>query len=413
MKFNQWTLGLAAVGMVSLASVVQAEEAKTSSVATALSSTILSGYVDTSAQWNFGTGNLNNPKYAFNTPNKADGFNLNVVKLTLEKPADAAEAWGAGYKVDLLFGPDANFLNTVSTGVGSTLGSDFAVKQAYVDLKAPIGNGLDVKLGVFDTVVGYEVFESGNNPNFTRSYGYTIEPTTHTGVLLSYQITDFLGVSGGIANTFGPVINSRAFPTANPFASGTQAESYKTYMGSLSLVAPKDWGWIAGSTLYGGVINGFNSGSVRGIPADQTSFYAGSTLSTPIQALKVGVAYDYAGVSKQPLTATPGGQVSGFANAVGVYATYQLTEKMSINGRGEWFTQSKAQAVTGLPSKVFALTGTLQYDLWKNVISRVEARWDHQADGTGRAYGQSSATDPLGASRRNAYELIANLVYKF
>ena len=28
MKFNQWTLGLAAVGVVSLASVVQAEEAE-------------------------------------------------------------------------------------------------------------------------------------------------------------------------------------------------------------------------------------------------------------------------------------------------------------------------------------------------------------------------------------------------
>ncbi|EEF57763.1 outer membrane beta-barrel protein [Pedosphaera parvula] len=413
MKFNQWTLGLAAVGVVSLASVVQAEEAaKPSSVMTTLSSTMLSGYVDTSAQWNLGTGNLNNPKYAFNTPNKADGFNLNVVKLTLEKPADAADGWGAGYKTDLLFGPDANFFNTTSSGLGNTVGSDFGIKQAYVDLKAPIGNGLDVKLGVFDTIVGYEVFESGNNPNFTRSYGYTIEPTTHTGVLASYQVCDMLGFSAGIANTFGPVINSRAFPTANPFASGPKAESYKTYMGSASFTAPKDWGWVAGSTLYGGIINGFNAGSINGGKANQTSFYAGSTLNTPIQALKLGAAYDYAGVSKQP-----GVPNSGYANAASFYATYQVTEKMSLNGRAEWFTQSKSQAVTGLPSKVFALTGTLQYDLWKNVISRLEARWDHQADGTGRAYGESNVntlvTDPLGGSRRNAYEIIANLVYKF
>src|SRR5690242_6464330 len=113
MKFNQWTLGLAAVGVVSLASVVQAEEAmKASSVMTALSTTTLSGYVDTSAQWNLGTGNANNPFYAFGGPTKADGFNLNVVKVTLEKPADAAEGWAAGYKVDLLFGPDANTLAT-------------------------------------------------------------------------------------------------------------------------------------------------------------------------------------------------------------------------------------------------------------------------------------------------------------
>src|ERR1700756_5435169 len=109
MKFNQWTLGLAAVGAVSLASVVQADEAaKPSSIQTALSSTLISGYVDTSAQWNMGTGNANNPGYAFNAPSKADGFNLNVVKLTIEKDAEATDAWGAGYKVDLLFGPDAD-----------------------------------------------------------------------------------------------------------------------------------------------------------------------------------------------------------------------------------------------------------------------------------------------------------------
>ncbi|MDB6123999.1 MAG: hypothetical protein JWQ71_2992 [Pedosphaera sp.] len=408
MKFNQWTLGLAAVGVVSLASVVQAEEAiKASSVMTALSSTTLSGYVDTSAQWNLGTGNAFNPGYAFGGPGKADGFNLNVVKVTLEKPADAAEGWAAGYKVDLLFGPDANALATQSSGVRA----DFGVKQAYVDLKAPVGNGLDIKVGVFDTILGYEVFESGNNPNFTRSYGYTIEPTTHTGVLLSYQFCDAIGVSAGVANTFGPVINARAFPNGG-FSAGTKAESYKTYMGSISLTAPKEWDFIAGSTLYGGVINGFNAASVNtGGASDQTSFYVGSTLNTPLKTLKVGVAYDYAGVSKQPSAAG-----SGFANAVSLYGTFAVTEKMSLNGRAEYFSQSKGQAIATLPSEVFALTGTLQYDLWKNVISRLEIRWDHQLDGIGHAYGAPSTSllsDALGGSRRNAYEIIANVIYKF
>ena len=45
MKFNKWTLGLAAVGVVSLASAVQAEE-RDNPVMTALSSTAISGYVD-------------------------------------------------------------------------------------------------------------------------------------------------------------------------------------------------------------------------------------------------------------------------------------------------------------------------------------------------------------------------------
>ena len=51
MKINQWTLGLAAVGVVSRASAVNAEEAKMNALQTALSSTTISGYVDTSIEW--------------------------------------------------------------------------------------------------------------------------------------------------------------------------------------------------------------------------------------------------------------------------------------------------------------------------------------------------------------------------
>ena len=53
MKFNKWTLGLAAVGAVSLTSVAQAEE-KMNVLQTAMTSTTISGYVDTSMQWNPG-----------------------------------------------------------------------------------------------------------------------------------------------------------------------------------------------------------------------------------------------------------------------------------------------------------------------------------------------------------------------
>src|SRR6185436_10403087 len=206
MKFNKWTLGLAAVGVVSLASAAKAEE-KASTVMTALSSTSISGYVDTSAQWNFGTGNQRLPDYKFGGGDKADGFNLNVVQLRIEKPLDEAE-WAAGYRVDLWAGPDANTLGTASTL--SSGSSDFAIRQAYAALRMPVGNGIDWKIGVFDSIIGYESVESPSNPNFTRSYGHSIEPQTHTGVLVSYRFNDAISISGGIANTMNSSINSRA-----------------------------------------------------------------------------------------------------------------------------------------------------------------------------------------------------------
>src|SRR5437868_5895402 len=262
MKFNKWTVGLAAVGVVSLASAARAEE-KVSTVMTALSSTTLSGYVDTSAQWNFGTGNARLPDYKFGGASKADGFNLDVVQLRIEKALDEAE-WAAGYRVDLWAGPDANILGTQSifgsNGRAST--GDFAVRQAYIALRAPCGNGLDFKVGVFDSIIGYESVESGNNPNYTRSFGHSIEPQTHTGVLASYRFNDMLSASFGVANTIGPAINERtqgphAVPTGEEPRFG--AESYKTYMASVAVTAPGDMSFLGGSTLYAGVVNGFNS----------------------------------------------------------------------------------------------------------------------------------------------------------
>ncbi len=250
MKLNAWTLGLVSAGLVSLPAATHAEE-KPSSVLTALGSTTLSGYVDTSAQWNLGSGDANTPGYAFGGPGKADGFNLNVVKLSLAKPVDAADAWGAGYQVDMLFGPDANALATQSSGKQA----DFALQQAYVDLHAPIGNGLDFKIGEWNTIIGYESFDSINNPNFTRSYGYSIEPTTHTGILATYALSDTLSASVGIADSFGPTINGRPFlgggTTVPPGGQGPRAESFKTYMGSITFTAPTNWGVLSGSTFTG------------------------------------------------------------------------------------------------------------------------------------------------------------------
>src|ERR1035437_5902452 len=209
MCYHTWTLVMAGAGVVTLPAAAWADE-KPSALLTGLAPTTLSGYVDTSAQWNLGTGNANTPPYAFRH-GKADGFNLNVVKLTLDKPADLKEDWGAGYKVDLLFGPDANALATQSTGNLADLG----VKQAYVALHARVGNGLDFNIGVWDTIIGYEVTESINNPNFTRSYGYTIEPPTHTGIQAAYQISEALSAIVGVADTFGPRINERGEGFAN------------------------------------------------------------------------------------------------------------------------------------------------------------------------------------------------------
>jgi len=395
MKLNKWTSGLIALGLVS-AAPGYAEE-KMNQLWTALSSTTLSGYVNTSVNWNTGTGNERVPNYVYNDPSKNDGFNLNVIDLTIEKALDEAQ-WAAGYKVQLWFGPDA-------TTFGSTLDSNgdlsaVAIKQAYVALRTPVGNGLDFKIGVFDGLLGYESHDAGRNPNYTRAYGLALTPHTHTGLEMSYQFSPLVSASAAIANTVGPVINAKAHLGTTP-----RAESYKAYTSAVALTAPEDWGWIAGSTVYGGFLSGYNENT----DWNQASYYAGITLNTPVKAVKVGSSYSYMG------TTSSGAGANNYANALAGYVSFQATEKLSLHGRAEYvwtdanlFGTVPVGGNNGGNNEIFALTGTLQYDLWKNVISRLEVRWDHLA-GDGDMVGYGSGT----ANKRNGVLIAANLIYQF
>lgn len=396
MKYNAWTLALIGAGIVSLPALAHADEHPTA-LLTALSTTTISGYVDASMQWNPGTGNQNLPLY---TPNgapsgsKADGFNLDVISLTISKSPGEGD-WAAGYNATLIFGPDAVGFNN-SYG---TLPSDFSLMDTYVELRAPVGNGMDFKLGTFASPLGYEVYQTGNNPNYTRSYGYEIEPTQLTGLLVAYQVTPALSANAGIANTWSAGINNRAFPPEGP-----KAESYKAYLGSLTLTAPDNMGFLSGSTLSGGIVNGYNALIPNG-GAVATSFYAGGSIKTPLKSLNLGVAFDYACLGPNQANGVGVLNESGYQYAGALYLLWQATGKLSFNTRADYFSQSGYLASAGLPGASFALTESVQYDLWKNVLTRAEFRWDHAMNGSG-PWGPPPSLD-------NEFMLALNVIYKF
>jgi hypothetical protein len=397
---TKWRLALASAGVLTLGSSVQAEEQQ-HAVMTALSQTTLSGYVDTSAIWSPGDPNGVLWGRSFDgAPGKQDGFNLHAVKLVLEKPLDEGQ-WSAGYKADLVFGPDADYYQSFNNATGFNA-DDFAVKQAYVALRAPVGNGLDIKLGVWDTLIGYEVFESVNNPNFSRSYGYAIEPTHHTGVLLSYHVAEWLSVSGGVANGWTGPVNDRIDSGAG------EGEGRKAYLGSLTITLPEATGIFAGSAVYLGIVHGestFASGGGVAGP-ETTSYYAGTTLSTGLEGLSVGAAFDYRDDGPNAINA------NNYAWTGAFYASFQATEKLKLNGRAEYAKGSLGTwypAVATAPladnNELGALTLTADYSLWANVVTRGEVRWDRNLGGDSIYHGMDAD--------KNAVTLTANFVYKF
>ena len=416
MKFNKWTLALAGAGVVSLGAVAYGEEKPMSQVLTGVSQTTLSGYVDTSAMWFIGPANPPDsvalPGRAFDGANKINGFNLDVIELTLEKPL-SEDQWASGYNVQLLFGPDAVNYNPSVSNTGAVTGSesDFAVKQAYVAMRVPVGTGLDLKVGVWNTIIGYESFESYANPNFSRSYGWQLEPTQNTGLLGSYKVSDALSFSAGVANTW-----IAGTDVKNPYDF-----SRLTYMGSATLTAPDSWGSLKGSALYAGIVYGNSTGNYK----QTTSTYFGATVSTPVEGLAVGAAFDYRnngpGSFVQNPTVTTDGYLAydNYAWALAGYVTFQASEKWKLAGRydftqasaGTWFTAIGAN-YGGTPfdtQKLSSLTLTADYSLWQNVITRAEMRWDHSCTGQ-TPFGESGGNP---AGNKDAVTLAANVIYKF
>ena len=389
MKFNKWTVALAAAGLVSIGHNAQAEEGYIS----ALSKTTLSGFVDTSLSLSEGGGDTTLPgRVPYQAADKMNGFNLDVVQLSLASPMDESD-WAAGYAVDLLFGPDASayslnsasgaFIDPDSGNVNTVSGDpiydvdDVAVRQAYVNTRVPVGNGLDLKLGVFDAIIGYEGFSNRDNPNYSRNMAYNLQPFNHTGVLAGYQVNDLVGVQFGVANTGLNVVSDRSDSTGAV-----------SYMGSVSIEAPDSFGPLAGATLYVGAMK---FGGVEG--DEQENIYIGSTIPTPIEGLSLGAAYD--GVSN----------ISGTKDAdiFAGYVSYQATDKLSVHGRIEYldgdhgvlfdaFRNIADDPTTldvdetdtvGVDSEMISYTLTAQYDLWENVLTRAEIRLDDQQEGEG------------------------------
>jgi hypothetical protein len=187
------------------------------------------------------------------------------------------------------------------------------------------------------------------------------------------------------------------------------AEAMKTYLGSITLTAPESMGVLKGATLTAGVVDGRPTG---GSAPDRTSIYVGASIPTPIQNLAVGAAFDHVNLADHDGVSTHDTDVYG------AYVLFKATDKLTLNFRGEYVHWGDLPGLSSVSSgdtgtlvdpfepgdEVLSLTATIDYSLWKNVISRLEYRWDHDLNAD-KHFGQGT--------RDNDHLLALNVIYKF
>ncbi len=331
-----------------------------------LSGLQMSGYVDTSYTMNLesadaGKGRATRARTFDTQPN---GFTPNAFNLALEKPL--SDESHIGFRTDILSGTDAQIIH--STGLGAPVptgdaAESFDLEQAYVTLRAPVGKGLDFKVGKLVTLLGSEVIQSMDNLNFSRTYMFSFSiPVTHTGALVSYPIFGDKGsATVGVVNGWDTVVENNQF---------------KTFLGSVTF-APTSTVNLTTNFITGAERTGDNRNDRSVIDLVATW--------QPLEKLTLMTNYDYGHESGlvHGVVGTPGFRSANWAG-LALYAKYDLTPTWSLAGRGEWFNDM-AGVRTGLTGpggaiengiNFYGWTLTSQWKLQEHVLARLEYRHD-------------------------------------
>lgn len=327
----------------------------------------VSGWVEQSYTYNFHNtlDNFNNARVFDNT----DGYLLNQVGLNIERDVTAdPKKFDLGGRIEALYGNDASLIHSAYL-FGPTdsqwQGDDrqFDPEQFYVQAHLPVGNGLNVTVGKFDTTLGYEVIDAPGNPLFSHSYlfGYAI-PFTHTGIRFDYPVNDNVSVYYGLVFGWDTFANSNDAPT-NMIGGSWKINDKLTWLTNL-IVGPEQ---------------------PKSIPGDHSAYRTvwDNTLTYQVSdSLLLALNGDW-GNETLPSDTKAGNNWYGAAG----YITYTFNDQISTTLRIEGFRDETGTRIgnivpasVGQPASLFEVTYGFTIKpirQFGNLIVRPEFRYDH------------------------------------
>jgi hypothetical protein len=297
------------------------------------------------------------PAYPFHPDDNS--FSVDQLWFELERPI--TEENRAGFRADLVYGKTAGLLSG-DFGAGDGLsGNDFEMYQAYIQYLAPLGDGVEFKFGKFATLLGAEVAQAPYNFNITRGNVYNLfQPITHTGIL----------ATGGVGDTtlsLGLVNETRSFPAADIDINNNKAVLWSV-------------GWGNDDSPFGASFNGVWGDSDSGQGMDT---YAGDKEVILDFILSYDPTENFSGyinadwISSENSVAGTAGDVEGYGIAAA--GRLAINDRTGFSLRGEWADLSPD---FGPKTRVWGVTGTLDYKLTEKLMVRGELRYDNGVGGS-------------------------------
>ncbi len=255
----------------------------------------------------------------------ANQATLNQVLLTANKPLDPKNSdfqWG--FKLQGMYGSDARYTQFLGVFNNALPGDryQFDIVEANALFHLPIisDGGMDVKVGMYSTPLGFETIDPSTNPFYSHSYIFQFGlPFKHTGFLTTTHLTDVVDIYGGLDTgtntTFGPLGDN------NGAIGGIGGFNLTLMGGNLTILALTHVGPEQATRVLSPL--GFNAnGEFRAYNDVLITYKVNDALTTTTELNWVRDAYGYA---NKP--------VNGFGAAQ--YAAYTLTDTLTLNGRIE------------------------------------------------------------------------------
>ncbi|MDH4080243.1 MAG: porin [Nitrospira sp.] len=241
------------------------------------------------------------------------------------------------------------------------------IHRANVSYLAPVGRGLMVTAGLFNSLMGYESLYARDNANYTRSWIADNSPYMMFGVNVQYPLSEEFTVAAFVVNSYAHLAHPNDLPS---------------YGGR--------WVWRATprltliQTLYGG--------------PDQTDtslefwrLYGNHIVEWKGEDVTVAASFDIGTENVAGRVGSP----RAFVMGGNIVVRWHIAGPWAVAVRPEFYWDRNGRW-TGEEQFVKAITSTVEYKLpyqWTNTLIRVEHRYD-ESTGVGGGFFKNGEIRP-------------------
>ena len=287
------------------------------------------------------------------TTQKVNELSLNMAMAYVRKDVDTSSRWGMEFALQTGRDVEGQVPNASLRQGDSYSGADtFShLSRANVSYLAPIGTGLKLTGGLFNSYIGYESFYAKDNFNYTRSFLPDYTPYFMAGIAAEYQVNESVKTVFYVINRYNFLSHPNDLPS---------------YGGQIKWSASPQWTFVQ-NVYYG---------------PDQTDtslkywrFFSDSILEWKRDAFTVALVYDVGTERAIPQA----GDQQQFWMGSALLSQWRFVKAWAVAVRPELYYDPDG-TMTGAKQFIKGVTTTLEYKLeyaWTTTRFRLEYRFNN------------------------------------